>query len=56
MMKSKILITGGSGQVGSSLFNLLIDEHEILKPTKDELNFLNPNGISHFLNKICQIS
>jgi len=50
MMKSKILITGGSGQVGSSLFNLLIDEHEILKPTKDELNFLNPNGISHFLN------
>ncbi len=39
-MKNKILITGGSGQVGKNLYNILIKEYEILNETKNNnINF-----------------
>jgi len=50
-MKNKILITGGSGQVGKNLYNILIKEYEILKPTRKQLDFLVPDKLTKYLNE-----
>ena len=50
MKIDKILITGGYGQLGTSLFNNLEDKFHILRPKKEELNFLNKSEILQYLN------
>ncbi len=50
MKIDKILITGGYGQLGTSLFNNLKDNFQILRPQKEELNFLNKSKILQYLD------
>ena len=48
MIKKKIIITGGSGYIGSSLANFLSDNCEVITLDKRKKNnFLN-NKIKHF--------
>ena len=49
-MKKKILLTGGSGMVGSNIVNNeLAHNYEILFPTSKELNLLNYQKIFDYL-------
>ena len=48
----KILITGGYGQLGTSLFTNLQDKFQILRPKREELNFLNNSKILQYLDVI----
>jgi dTDP-4-dehydrorhamnose reductase len=50
-MKNKILITGGSGQLGANLYKIIKNDFHILKPTSKEVNFLFPKNIKNYLIK-----
>ena len=50
MKIDKILITGGFGQLGASLFTNLEDKFQILRPKREELNFLNKSKILQYLD------
>ena len=47
----KILITGGSAFIGSSLAELLTDKFEIYSPTSSELNLLDADKVRQYLKK-----
>lgn len=47
--KNKILVLGGSGLVGSRYVELHKDKNELLTPTLEEFNFLNPKLIEKYL-------
>ena len=49
-MKMKILLTGGSGMVGSNfLLNSFSEKYEILSPTSKELNLLDYNKVQNYI-------
>ena len=49
-MKKKIVVTGGSGRFGQSLKNFKTN-HQMLFPTKKELDILNFRNIEKYLRK-----
>ena len=49
-MKKKIVVTGGSGRFGQCLKNFKTN-HEILFPTKKELDILNFRSVEKYLKK-----
>jgi dTDP-4-dehydrorhamnose reductase len=46
----KILITGGSGLLGSNLIKILKDNHQIFSPTSKELNITNFVAVANYIN------
>ena len=50
-MKKKIVVTGGSGRFGQCLKNFKTN-HEMLFPTKKELDILNLRSVEKYLKKI----
>ena len=46
----KFLVLGSTGMVGSSIIRALeLENVDILKPTKKELNLLNKDNVRHYL-------
>ncbi len=49
---AKILITGSRGMVGRSICeNVEANKHELIKPSKEELNLIDPDIVENFLNR-----
>ena len=49
---AKILVTGSRGMVGKSICeNLEANKHQLIKPSKAELNLININAVENYLNK-----
>jgi len=46
----KILITGGSGLLGSNLIKILEKEHEVLAPSSKQLNIRIPESINNYID------
>ena len=46
----KILITGGSGLLGSNLIKILEKEHEVLAPSSKHLNIRIPESINNYID------
>ena len=51
-MKSTILLTGRTGQVGSELLRLLPEIGEVVAPDRQELDLLNPDSIRRAVREI----
>ena len=47
----KILITGGNGNLAKMINNGLKNSHEIVSPSRYELNILDMKNLEEFLNK-----
>lgn len=50
-MEKKVLITGGSGFIGSNLVSQLSDSYTILAPTHRQLDILDPDAVESFVRK-----
>jgi nucleoside-diphosphate-sugar epimerase len=48
--KMRILITGGNGNIAKMIKNNLSDNYEIVNPSHKELDILNLNKVTNFLN------
>lgn len=51
-MKSRILLTGKSGQIGSELLRLLPGLGEVVAPDRHELDLVNPENIRRWVRQI----
>ena len=44
----KILITGGTGLLGSNLVKILQENHQVLSPTRKELDITNNTSVDKY--------
>ncbi len=47
----KVLITGGGGFIGRNLFQDLRQHHEVLAPTRAQLDLMNEDAVRHYLRQ-----
>lgn len=48
----RILITGGSGLLGSNLIKILEKDHQVFSPSSRDLNIINPILVTNYINDI----
>ena len=47
----KILVTGGSAFIGSTISDSLSTKYKVISPTSQQLNLLNASDVKDYLNK-----
>lgn len=52
MSKKKLLLFGGSGQIGSRIIDLLSSNFQIIAPTHSKVDLANPKAVKRFINTI----
>lgn len=50
-MRKKILVTGGTGLIGSSIVRILSKQHDVYSPTRSEINVLDQEKLEEYLSK-----
>jgi dTDP-4-dehydrorhamnose reductase len=46
----KIFVTGGSGNLGKELINVIPSNYEVISPTRQECDLLDSNVINKLIN------
>ena len=48
-MRKKILLTGGSGLIGSNILPIIRKEHDVISPGRSELNILDTQEVENYI-------